>query len=97
MSISDQVSAIVSLMADAESLADQAKAKLDAIPAHLDAIHDDPENANVGPLIVKAFSLRARSLGLGFKADLFDLHNDMTEAARSRGIDIPSIEGSGGR
>ncbi len=96
MSISDQVSAIVALMADAESLADQAKAKLDAIPAHLDAIQADPENANVGPLIVKALSLRARSLGLGFKADLFDFHNVMTESAKSRGIDIPSID-SGGR
>ncbi len=96
MSISDHVNAIVGLMADTESLADQAKAKLEQIPAHLDAIQADPENANVGPLIVKALSLRARALGLGFKADLFDFHNVMTESAKLRGIDIPSID-SGGR
>lgn len=97
MSISTEVDAIVALMADAEALADQAKAKLDAIPAHLDAIHTDSENDNVGTLITKAFSLRAKSLGLGFKSDVWSFHNDMTEAAKSRGIDIPGIDSGGGR
>lgn len=97
MSIATHVDAIVALMADAESLADQAKAKLNAVPDHIAAIHTDPENVNVGALITKAFSLRAKAIGLNFKAELFDFHNDMTEAAKLRGIDVPGIEGGGGR
>lgn len=97
MSISTHVDTIVSLMADAESLADQLKARLDAIPDHLSAIQTDPENANVGQLIVKGFSLRAKAIGLNAKAEVWSLHSDLTEAAKARGIDIPGIEGSGGR
>lgn len=97
MSISTQVDSIVSLMADTEALADQLKAKLDQIPGHLDAIQADPENADVGLLIVKGFSLRAKAIGLGAKADIWSLHSDMTEAAKIRGIDIPGIFSGGGR
>ena len=97
MTISSQVDAIMALMAEAEAAADTLKAKLDQIPDRLLAIQTDPENANVGPLIVKGFSLRARAIGLEAKAGVWSLHSDMTEAAKARGIDIPSIEGSGGR
>lgn len=97
MSISDHVDAIVALMADAESHVDQAKAKLDGIPDHIKAINEDPENTNVGALISKSFSLRARAIGLNFKAEVFDLHSDLTEAAKQRGIDVPGVEGGGGR
>ncbi len=97
MSISDHVDAIVALMADAEALAEQAKGKLDAVPDHLKAINEDPENVNVGLLISKAFGLRAKALGLDFKAGVWSLHSDMTEAAKARGIDVPGIESGGGR
>lgn len=97
MSIADHVAAIVSLMAEAETAADTVKAKLDQVPDHLAAIHDDPENANVGVLITKGFSLRARAIGLDVKAATFSLHSDMTEAAKVRGIDVPGIESGGGR
>lgn len=97
MSIASEVDAIVALMAEAESAADTLKAKLDGVPAHLDAIHSDPENANVGSLIVKGFSLRAKAIGLDAKAATWALHSDMTEAAKQRGIDVPGIESGGGR
>lgn len=97
MSIQTEVEAIMVLMADAESAANTVKDKLDAIPAHLDAIKADPENGNVGALIVKGFSLRARAVGLNIKADVWSLHSDMTEAAKLRGIDVPGIESGGGR
>lgn len=96
MTIASQVDAIMALMAEAEAAADTLKDALEAIPAHLAAIKSDPENANVGALIVKGFSLRARAIGLNTKAEVWSLHSDMTEAAKQRGIDVPSIE-SGGR
>ena len=81
--------------------ADTIKAKLDQIPDRLLAIQTDAENANVGPLIVKGFSLRARAIGLEAKAGVWSLHSDMTEAAKARGegatvykgrlVDIASI------
>ena len=94
MNTPDAVDAIVAILADVESLAEQAKAKLDQLPAMFTDINT---NGDAGLLISKASSLRARALGLGFKADLLQFHSDLTEAAKARGIDIPSTFSGGGR
>lgn len=90
----DAVDQIVAILSDVEALASQAKNKLDDLPALFRAIN---ENGDAGELISKASSLRAKSLGLGFKSDVLQFHSDLTEAAKQRGIDVPGIFGSGGR
>ena len=96
MAIEEHVNAIADLMAEVEGLADgPIKAKLTAIAEHVEAIHDDPEAANVGVLISKSIGRRAKAIAAVLRADLYDLHSDMTEAAKARGIDLPGIMGGG--
>ena len=96
MSIETHVDAIATLMADIEATVDgPIKTKLTAVADHIQAIHDDPENANVGVLISKSLGLRAKAIAANLRSDIWGLHSDMTEAAKARGIDLPSIEGGG--
>ena len=96
MAIEEHVNAIADLMAEVEGLADgPIKAKLAAVAEHIEAIHADPEAANVGLLISKSLWLRAKSIASNLRTDLYTLHSDMTEAAKVRGIDLPSIMGGG--
>lgn len=94
MNTPDAVSALSQLFADAEALADQAKAKLDQMPDLYKAIN---ENGDAGALISTASSLRAKSIGLNLKAALLQFHSDVTEAAKLRGIDIITPFGGGPR
>lgn len=94
ISTPDAVNQIVALLADTEALVDQAKNKLDQLPALFKAIN---ENGDAGTLISTASSLRARAIGLSMKADVITFHSDLTEVAKQRGIDIPSVFSGGGR
>ncbi len=90
----EAVAAIAEVMADAESKAANIRhAARDAKAAFQD-IHD---NGDAGYLRSKAFATELDTVATAFEADLFDLHARMTEYAQERGIDLPGIEGGGGR
>ena len=94
MTTEEAVAAAAQKMADAESAAKIAKDALRDLRPLFRTIND---NGNVGLLLSRSMALQADALGTQFEADVWTLHRELTAIADTLGIDLPSIEGSGGR
>lgn len=92
----DAVAAIAAAFADAET---KAKSIRHAMRDASDAFKSINENLDppVGFLETTKFATRCDALATQFVADLYALHSDLTERAKALSIDLPSIEGGGGR
>ncbi len=94
MTTDEAVAKIAEVMADAESKAHTISTKITGLKDEFEAIN---ENGDAGYLASRKFHTRGVAIAAQFEAQLFDLHADMTAYAIERGIDLPSIEGGGGR
>jgi hypothetical protein len=90
----EAVAAAAQKLADAESAAKIAKDALRDLKPLFKDIH---ENGDAGLLLTRSMGMRADALGTQFEAEVWELHRQLTEFAKELGIDLPSIEGSGGR
>jgi hypothetical protein len=94
MTTEDAVAAIAEVMADAEGKAVQVRNKVRGLKEKFEAIH---ANGDAGYLATKSFFTELDALATKFEADLFDAHRRMTIYAQERNIDVPGIQGGGGR
>ncbi len=94
MTTDEAVAAIADAMADAESKAHTIRAKLTGLKDEFEAVN---QNGDAGYLATKKFYTRGVAIAALFEASLFELHADMTEYAQAKNIDLPSVEGGGGR
>lgn len=94
MSTPDAVAAIAAVFTDAET---KALAIRHAVRDAKEAFKDINTNGDVGFLEATKFATQFDALATQFVADLYTLHSAMTVAAQAHSIDLPSIEGGGGR
>lgn len=94
METSAAVEAAAAIMAEVEALAHTAKGKLRDLRPLFKAIN---ENGAAGLIVSRSMSSKADAIGTTFEANIWTLHGELTEIAKTLGIDLPSIEGSGGR
>lgn len=90
----EAVAKIAEVMADAESKAGTIRAKVRGLKDEFEAIHS---NGDAGYLASKGFFTSLDALVTQFESDLYSIHGAMTDYAQDRGIDLPSVEGGGGR
>lgn len=94
METSTAVEAAAAIMSEVEGLAHTAKGKLRDLRPLFKAIND---NGAAGLLVSRALASKADAIGTTFEANVWALHQELTEIAKGLGIDLPSIEGGGGR
>lgn len=88
------VQTIADAYADAETKAGQIKATMRATKDAWQALAD---NIVIGNIEAQKRFRRLDALATAFHAELFALHADDTAKARELGVDLPSIDGGGGR
>ncbi len=94
MTTEDAVAAAAAIMAEVESIAHTAKGKLRDLRPLFKDIND---NGDAGLLLTRMLAGEADAIGTRFEADVWAFHALLTEHAKDLGIDLPSIEGGGGR
>lgn len=93
-SVEEAVSAGAAIFADVEDALEGVAAKLRSLKGVFDAV---AAGGHLGGIEAAALSLRARAMGVKMLADVFELHAQLTERAKEKGIDLPAPRSGGGR
>ena len=91
MTTSVSVQTIASAMADIERRIRQSVKDARQLRPHFKAIADDP-GAGVTQLLASRYHGRLVAILSTVSADIIDLHHEMVEDAKARGIDMPPID-----
>lgn len=93
MTVEEAVEAGATAFADAETKAKSIKHAFRDLKEVFETVRD---GGHIGGIECLALTAQCDALATNFLADLYSLHYDLVERAKSAGIDLPSIE-SGGR